>query len=176
MEKEEMRSTLPRCGSIISLRWMWDLCIYLVFGYCCWLMNYTFNYFFKGTKSLQLTSFYSRLGCLTLFIIKAFCTLLFFLKEHSINSIIYCRSLEFSRDNHKAKKVLFLCCLKSYSVILAQLQKIENRYSFFFLLLLLPAEFWQLVKIMPEHKYSYQNLVPHCCQQHTVHYWEGGRE
>lgn len=28
-------------------------------------------------------------------------------------------------------------------------------------MLLLSAEFWQLVKTLPEHKYSYQNLVPH---------------
>lgn len=49
-------------------------------------------------------SFYSRLGCLTLFIIKDFCTSIIFFKWHSIKSIIYWRSLEFSRDNRKAKK------------------------------------------------------------------------
>lgn len=33
--------------------------------------------------------------------------------------------------------------------------------TLFLLLLLLSAEFWQLVKTLLEHKYSYQNLVPH---------------
>lgn len=103
MGKEEMRSTLLRCGSIISLRWIWDL--YIIWpAVTAWIQTAavwwtTLLIFFKGIKSLQLMSFYSCVGCLTFFIKEDFCT--------SIKSIIYCKPLEISRDNCKAKKCFF---------------------------------------------------------------------
>lgn len=78
---------------------------------------------FKGIKGLQLISFFSSLCFLTIFIKKDFCT--------SIKSIIYCRPLEISRDNCKAKKSAFSLLLEILECFfLAELQKIENRYSF----------------------------------------------
>lgn len=71
---------------------------------CCFLMNYNFNYFY-GHQESAVDVFFSSLYCLTLFIKKDFLYLF-------IKSIIYCRPLEISRDNCKAKKSAFSLLLE----------------------------------------------------------------
>lgn len=74
--KEEMRSTLHRCGSIISMSWIWHL--YIIWPMAAaWIQTAAVWWIilliiFKGIKSLQLMSFYSCLGCLPLLIKKNF--------------------------------------------------------------------------------------------------------
>lgn len=172
MGKEEMRSTLHRCGSIISLRWIWDLHIMRPMA-TAWIQTAAFWWttlliIFTGIKSLQLMSFFSSLYCLTLSLKKIFCT--------SSESIIYCRPLEISRDNCKAKKSAFSLLLEILECFFSWVTKDWKQILFFSCCFCCLQNFGSLSK----HCLSTNILIKiwsyTFCQQRTVLYWEGGRK